>query len=560
MNKIKKYIKNIPGIKILKLKHTTSLILIIFIIIGTIFSSGAFGKRTVKDLEDTKEEINVRIAMLSEIPLGWDIFAADAYIPILDDYQWTVGNKTYKFVLTKIYDKDIIEGKLTTENFDMLLVPGGGVGDEESIVKGTLPNIRPKVIKWKRNIANFIKDGGGYAGYCGGTALMCELEKKPETALEKNYHKSAIGVSSVKIYYKDVANYYICLLKKDGWKRIGPAMYLLGEGYPTYNGLCFDVPIDNNHPITDDFIGETCRVRWIGGPGLIPPEDPSNNIAILGRYPDEKVCENESMKIHYWKYTGGMLGLVKGLFKAVKWCKTNNCSISNALLSILEFSYDWNPTDEYVDLNQSDKPCMTVEEYPNKNKGRIVLNAFHPERNVWWGGFHQESPDTEKNCLAERFFKLTDFTPFNETQENETTHTWWMVRREIAYAAKVPDNDLPPLYGPSQVSDIYPYNQSLEFTITGNAEVSDGAESLDLFYRYSSDDGTTNPWSDWKLYDADFDSSNGWSWEFNSPNGTGYYQFYSIRHVKINEYEWLNETAPPGPDASVYVDKLKLRN
>ena len=56
------------------------------------------------------------------------------------------------------------------------------------------------------------------------------------------------------------------------------------------------------------------------------------------------------------------------------------------------------------------------------------------------------------------------------------------------------------------------------------------------------------------LYDTDYDGSNGWSWEFNSPNGPGYYQFYSIRHI---EYEDHTETekAPPGPDAIVHVDE-----
>ena len=53
--------------------------------------------------------------------------------------------------------------------------------------------------------AEFVKDGGGYCGYCGGTALFTELSKKPTTFLERQYDKSAIGVSCVKSYYKDIA-------------------------------------------------------------------------------------------------------------------------------------------------------------------------------------------------------------------------------------------------------------------------------------------------------------------------------------------------------------------
>ena len=47
--------------------------------------------------------------------------------------------------------------------------------------------------------------------------------------------------------------------------------------------------------------------------------------------------------------------------------------------------------------------------------------------------------------------------------------------------------------------------------------------------------------------------SDGWSWNFNTPNGIGYYQFYSIRCVEYENY-MKTEKAPPGPDAIVYAD------
>jgi hypothetical protein len=37
-------------------------------------------------------------------------------------------------------------------------------------------------------------------------------------------------------------------------------------------------------------------------------------------------------------------------------------------------------------------------------------------------------------------------------------------------------------------------------------------------------------------------------------NGPGYYQFYSIRHIKYDDHTEI-ETAPPGPDAIAYVYK-----
>ena len=189
---------------------------------------------------------------------------------------------------------------------------------------------------------------------------------------------------------------------------------------------------------------------------------------------------------------------------------------------------------------------MTMETYPNEKQGRIILCSSHPEERVWWGGHIEEAKDTSENNLFDSLFHWTNITKV------DYTYNWCIVRREAAWAGKVPDNDFPPIYGVSQVSDIYPYNQSSGFTITGNTkEETEGNMSLDLYYRYS-DDNTS--WSDWTLYGTDTDGSNGWSWEFNASkaSGSGYYQFYSIRHVKY-ENEELIETAPPGPDAMANV-------
>ncbi|GAG16051.1 unnamed protein product, partial [marine sediment metagenome] len=35
--------------------------------------------------------------------------------------------------------------------------------------------------------------------------------------------------------------------------------------------------------------------------------------------------------------------------------------------------------------------------------------------------------------------------PLSKTAIDEFTHTWWMVRRFVAWAAKVPDIHLPPI-------------------------------------------------------------------------------------------------------------------
>ena len=165
------------------------------------------------------------------------------------------------------------------------------------------------------------------------------------------------------------------------------------------------------------------------------------------------------------------------------------------------------------------------------------------------GGHFEEFPDINNNYVAGGLYKLVDYTPFDETPEDEITHTWWIVRREIAWAAKVPENDLPPIYGPSQVCDFEQNATSSEFTVYGNSKTADGIISLDLYYRHSIDNET---WSEWFLFDSDVNSSDGWSWEFNSPNGSGTYQFYSIRVVE-NGGIVETEKVPVGPDAIVHL-------
>ena len=97
----------------------------------------------------------IRIAILGEEPLGWG--SGKHYFPIiLNNYSWKINNKIFRFNTEYIYDKDILKGKLNIKNYDVLLVPGGGVGDGESIVKGF--SKLKKVKKWKEQIINFIKE------------------------------------------------------------------------------------------------------------------------------------------------------------------------------------------------------------------------------------------------------------------------------------------------------------------------------------------------------------------------------------------------------------------
>ena len=330
---------------------------------------------------------------------------------------------------------------------------------------------------------------------------------------------------------------------------VGVAAYFLYMGwymdenrgpYSPY-GVCFDCPVNTNHPIFDDFLEKNRRVNWIGGPSLSIPEQYIDEVDVLLNYPEEEMSDNESTKMYGWTYNGGIRELFKGFVKAIKLEKRY----------AYWFAEGWECTDKLIETDFSNQPAMTSEIYPNENSARIVLTGLHPEHGVWWGG-QIEKQDEQPLNLYYGLYRWKNITLFNETPQDEFLYNIWINSRSVAWTSKVvPNNDLPPIYGPSQVSDIYPYEKTSDFSIIGNSLTSDGIESLDLNYRFSENNET---WDDWTYYSTDDDRSDGWSWEFNSPNGTGYYQFYSIRRVRY-ENEWLIEKAPPGPDALCYVSE-----
>lgn len=401
--------------------------------------------------KDTEKRI-IKVAILGEEPLGWG--SGKHYFPvILDNYSWSFGETSYIFSASYIFDNDIINGKLNITNFDVLLVPGGGVGDGHAIVKG-FTSYR-KVRKWKKNIANFIKEGGGYVGICGGTALitgLCtESGNKFKTFTESQYDKSSLGVSCVNSYYKELAMPIVYPYQKKHPEKIGAMAYVFSfapgettDGLKIHTGgVPVDFQIFKDNPIFFDYNKETERIRWWGGPALIVPEQPDRKIKILARYPKIELSENDNTKIYAWRYTGGIPGLLKALFKAFKIIKSEKSRLKNLFSFAVFMAGDWERTEKLIELNFSNKPCITAEIYPNENNGRIILCTAHPEYMIWHGGQIEEVNDKDFNCMANGFHRWKNIDPLSKTLVDELTYTWWIVRRMTAWAAKIPDEHMP---------------------------------------------------------------------------------------------------------------------
>jgi len=403
--------------------------------------------------EDQPQTRKIHVAVLAEDLLGWGS-GKHMFPEILQKYQWTHQNRTYSTQTHFIYDEDIMKGRLTTKEFDVLLVPGGGVGDGQSITKGFrhLPHVR----KWKKNIAAFVQEGGGYVGICGGTALITDLktaEKKPRSFFERQYNNSALGLTCVSSYYRSLAMPLFYPFQKKYPEKVGATAYVFSfapgktvdGAYLHTGGVAVDFQLSKDHPIFSDVQQNVERIRWWGGPALIVPDHTDREVHILARYPAQDISDNINSRIHAWRYTGGIHGLIFSFFKAARLIKKEKDSLNNLLLYTYFLAGDWEITERIIQLNYSNKPCITAEIYPNEKKGRILLCAAHPEYMVWWDGHIRERTENNFTCLGTGLYQWEDIAPLHKDGAAELTHTWWMVRRFVAWAAKVPDQDLPPL-------------------------------------------------------------------------------------------------------------------
>ncbi len=100
---------------------------------------------------------------------------------------------------------------------------------------------------------------------------------------------------------------------------------------------------------------------------------------------------------------------------------------------------------------------------------------------------------------------------------------------------------------PSSSVDVMAYwYTSLPIIVTASANDSlSGVKEVTLYYRYSSDNFS---WTSWKSFGTDV--SPPWRWNFNAPNGDGYYEFYT----KAKDLAGNIEAAPTTADESIAVD------
>jgi hypothetical protein len=68
---------------------------------------------------------------------------------------------------------------------------------------------------------------------------------------------------------------------------------------------------------------------------------------------------------------------------------------------------------------------------------------LHAEYLIWYEGSIVEQETSDHNCLGKGLHYWKDIKPLSKKLD-ELHYNWWIHRRLIAWAGKVPDKDLPP--------------------------------------------------------------------------------------------------------------------
>ncbi|MCG2826139.1 MAG: Ig-like domain-containing protein, partial [Thermoplasmatales archaeon] len=149
--------------------------------------------------------------------------------------------------------------------------------------------------------------------------------------------------------------------------------------------------------------------------------------------------------------------------------------------------------------------------------------------NVSWGGWSLFGTDTVSPwSWSFGFSNGTGYYEFySRARDNATNYESAPASRDTLCGY---DNAVPT----SNVNVISPYWQTTSpITITATAsDTVSGLASVELWYRYAVDNLT---WGGWVL--SGTDTASPWSWSFNFPNGTGYYEFYSRARDNATNYE-----------------------
>ena len=198
-------------------------------------------------------------------------------------YSYEVDKIRYEMNARRIGLKDVINGSL--DSFDLIVIGASG----RQYFHGLIP-------KWRENIIEFIQNGGGYVGICGGANMISRGYENPQYLLD--YLINAVSLNLIDAYINDGQREEWQYL----WKEEGNA----------------NIPLKNEIIRNDIFAGESDRyITYGGGPGLYGMEKARG----IAKYAEEPM---EIAPIHYWIWIGKWIPYktiktdVKGYYSAAE--------------------------------------------------------------------------------------------------------------------------------------------------------------------------------------------------------------------------------------------------
>lgn len=251
--------------------------------------------------------------------------------------MFTVDGKTYKLWIKKYVTYNDIRGGELSNGYKLLAAPGDDdYYDDQTAIGGPW---HWKNKQFRNNIKNFVENGGGYIGTCGGATFACWAHRDKEwwSTPYPEYHLQMVDA-------------YANNCQETGVVPQGEEMEYAEKGclsgYPSYeHGIPLTSHIEDTN-LAYQVLGTrnvNKNLRFWGGPGF----HDIDNADTLATYAEEP-SQNNDKKIHD----------------------------SNG--NVIETDID-------------NMASLLATTYPYDSGGRIVIFGQHPELHSWSGGHVEEN-------------------------------------------------------------------------------------------------------------------------------------------------------------------------
>ncbi len=181
------------------------------------------------------------------------------YIEDILEYSWAVNNATYQFQVITI-GTDAVSGvanlTLTNENFDVFII---GASADSYLVDGLNAT-------WKRNVQQFVENGGGYLGICGGANAASLGFEYPQNWFHRRVNRGVLGLANIYINDNFLSEWQYLI-------KIGFGNYDFDFGpdvTPSYISVNTSVEKSLGNIIFKEYSGNYRYITYAGGPGMYP--------------------------------------------------------------------------------------------------------------------------------------------------------------------------------------------------------------------------------------------------------------------------------------------------